>query len=305
MKAVSPIEHEEKDIRATLTLRNNRVLTLREQRGWSQQELAHQAGISLNRVGEIERFGSNVYLSRRPVAYRQLRFGIVAIARCFNVSPEEVLSEGMYEIFARVPVTLERRVQIRDLPALMNYHQQLIEQRGTDAETQIFAKEVISTLVGYVQLLDPREEAVIYMRFGLNGGEIATWQEIAERWAFTKERGRQIVKTAMLRLIRKFASHNRVQNTPIEAEDLPGWQNLIRFLFSVVLTNNNILSPEFGSQRRQEITWWLQDEESLCGGPHLCEVINIQVSHVQARWYRRMQQRKEEENVDNDLSANP
>jgi len=62
---------------------NNQVRTLREQRGWSQGELAERLDVSRQTVNAIE---TNKYDPSLPLAFR--------IARLFRLSIESIFEPG-------------------------------------------------------------------------------------------------------------------------------------------------------------------------------------------------------------------
>jgi RNA polymerase primary sigma factor len=65
---------------------------------------------------------------------------------------------------------------------------------------QMTGAEELKQVLGYLDRLEPREAAVLRLRFGLNGEEPRTLQEIGERLGLTRERVRQIERDGLKRL---------------------------------------------------------------------------------------------------------
>jgi RNA polymerase primary sigma factor len=76
-----------------------------------------------------------------------------------------------------------------------------IEDRGTISPVEksigLNVKEQMDTVL---QTLDPREEQIIRMRFGIEDGQERTLEEVGQRFSVTRERIRQIQDKAMRKL---------------------------------------------------------------------------------------------------------
>ncbi len=77
-----------------------------------------------------------------------------------------------------------------------NYIDLLVAENGTGADGRIEEEDLKETINTLVNELTAREGKVIRMRFGLDGGEPLTLQEIATHLNLSKERIRQIEKRA-------------------------------------------------------------------------------------------------------------
>lgn len=69
-----------------------------------------------------------------------------------------------------------------------------------DFNTSIFQEEVAKTIQEVLLTLDPREQEVITMRYGLKGTKARTLEEIGNHFSLTKERIRQIEEKALRKL---------------------------------------------------------------------------------------------------------
>ena len=69
-----------------------------------------------------------------------------------------------------------------------------------DFNTSIFQEEVAKTIQEVLLTLDPREQEVITMRYGLKGTKARTLEEIGNHFNLTKERIRQIEEKALRKL---------------------------------------------------------------------------------------------------------
>ena len=69
-----------------------------------------------------------------------------------------------------------------------------------DFNTSIFQEEVTKTIQEVLLTLDPREQEVITMRYGLKGTKARTLEEIGNHFSLTKERIRQIEEKALRKL---------------------------------------------------------------------------------------------------------
>src|SRR5262249_27602338 len=76
----------------------------------------------------------------------------------------------------------------------------LIDTRGPSPETSMFEAEDLHPILKLLDSLDPREAAVLRMRFGLDGEEPQTLKEIGKRLNVTRERVRQIQRHALRKL---------------------------------------------------------------------------------------------------------
>jgi RNA polymerase primary sigma factor len=90
-----------------------------------------------------------------------------------------------------------------------NYMDMLVAENTPSADNGIEVADLKNTVNALVKELNTREGKVIRMRFGLDGGEPLTLQEIASELNLSKERIRQIEKRAK-NILRKRATHKNL-----------------------------------------------------------------------------------------------
>lgn len=76
----------------------------------------------------------------------------------------------------------------------------LLDEHTPAPEAALVRSETIQQVLGLLDTLDPREAAVLRMRFGLDNEEPRTLKEIGERLGLTRERVRQLESLALRRL---------------------------------------------------------------------------------------------------------
>jgi RNA polymerase primary sigma factor len=83
-----------------------------------------------------------------------------------------------------------------------NYSEIVADENASNPYDQLEDKTVTSMLEEMVTKLDPREATILRYRFGLDGGNEKTLEEVGEKFGVTRERVRQIQNIA-LRKMRK------------------------------------------------------------------------------------------------------
>ncbi|MGW5055163.1 sigma-70 family RNA polymerase sigma factor [Actinokineospora sp. NPDC004072] len=117
------------------------------------------------------------------------------------------------EVAAEAGTTPERVIELRridraaislDTPVAADTDTtlgELIEDTEVVDAADVVAYEGLAReLRGLVDALPPREALIITLRFGLNGGEPCTLQQVADRLGLTRERIRQLEKAALAKL---------------------------------------------------------------------------------------------------------
>jgi RNA polymerase primary sigma factor len=76
-----------------------------------------------------------------------------------------------------------------------------IEDPGPTPEEEVILSDRRVTLVKYIKkFLNPREQRIIFLRFGFETGEPLTLEEVGAKLGITRERVRQIEEKALRRL---------------------------------------------------------------------------------------------------------
>ncbi len=170
-------------IRIVSKIRNNRLQSYREGLNLSCAEFAEVIGI-----------GYTTYLSIEACKYypsTKLTEKIAAASGC-----------DAEWLFPKYLKTISRTVAVTTIPdhALLplTAASKLIADGTPESECEI--SELKQTIDAVLKTLTPKQEAIIRMRFGFEGGDEATLNEVAKRFCVTRERVRQIEAKALRKL---------------------------------------------------------------------------------------------------------
>ena len=177
-------------VRLKIFTRNARLIDTRAELGWTQAEVAGWAGMTTSRLSDIENLkvvptdlemDDLVAVLGKPVEYLFPKVLTQSIS-CGVFDKREVsLSEEQVGVLEsrKVPLALPTTGDIeRNVDRLA-----LVGKMG----------EVLGTLT-------PREQRVIELRFGLNGGQTHTLEDIGKMFNVTRDRIRQIEEKALRKL---------------------------------------------------------------------------------------------------------
>ncbi len=89
-----------------------------------------------------------------------------------------------------------------DIDPSLSIGESLADDQAESPETQIHNAEVESLVAEWIGMLNDKQRQVIEHRYGLNGREMATLEDLAERMSLTRERVRQIQIEALAQLRR-------------------------------------------------------------------------------------------------------
>ena len=84
----------------------------------------------------------------------------------------------------------------------LNYEDVIEQESVDDAETELIKKSFVEHLMESLSILSERERDVLIHRFGLNGEDPKTLQEIGKLLNLSRERVRQIEKSALEKIRR-------------------------------------------------------------------------------------------------------
>lgn len=108
-----------------------------------------------------------------------------------------------------------------DAPIAENDSTEFAEVIGDDEAQTPFEllrdKNLLGELDGMLEVLDPRERKIISQRFGLDGGEPKTLEDVGKDFGITRERIRQLQNIALAKLRRALIKKENV----LETEFLP------------------------------------------------------------------------------------
>jgi len=74
-------------------------------------------------------------------------------------------------------------------------------------------KNLLGEVEGLLEVLDPREKKIISQRFGLDGGNPKTLEDVSKGFGITRERIRQLQNTALAKLRRALTQKEQVVDT--------------------------------------------------------------------------------------------
>ncbi|TMH42977.1 MAG: RNA polymerase sigma factor RpoS [Betaproteobacteria bacterium] len=89
-----------------------------------------------------------------------------------------------------------------EIDPMLSIGESIADESGMSPELQLHANEIESLVREWLAELNDKQRAVIERRFGLNGGELLTLQQLASRLMLTRERVRQIQLEALAQLRR-------------------------------------------------------------------------------------------------------
>jgi RNA polymerase nonessential primary-like sigma factor len=89
-----------------------------------------------------------------------------------------------------------------DVDPMLSIGESIADESSISPELQLHASEIEWLVREWLAQLNDKQRAVIERRFGLNGGELLTLQELASRLMLTRERVRQIQLEALAQLRR-------------------------------------------------------------------------------------------------------
>jgi RNA polymerase primary sigma factor len=102
----------------------------------------------------------------------------------------------------REPISLEAPVGEDETARVIDF---IEDTRSVSPDESLLAKRGVEQTLEFLQTLSPREQQVLRMRYGFDGGNEFTLQQIGESFALTRERIRQIECEALrkLRVLRR------------------------------------------------------------------------------------------------------
>ena len=142
----------------------------------------------------------SLFISKVKEAYEKLKekLGreptIEEIVKEIDASPKKVKQALQ---IVRMPLSLDMPIGEDEDITLLD----LMYKKGTDdVEKEVVEEELHKQLEGLMKVLDEREKEIIKHRFGLEGEEPKTLNEIGEMLGISRERVRQLEKRALKKL---------------------------------------------------------------------------------------------------------
>ena len=166
-----------------------------------ERAIMNQSRIIRLPVHVVKELNSVLRAMRRLEAASARETGVEEIAQLLDKSVEEV----------RQVLALNEHVASLDAPLdidpSLSIGESLADDMAETPETQIQNSEVEHLVTEWIGMLSEKQRKVIEYRYGLNGHEMATLEELAERLSLTRERVRQIQIEALAQLRRILKRH--------------------------------------------------------------------------------------------------
>ncbi len=166
-----------------------------------ERAIMNQSRIIRLPVHVVKELNSVLRAMRRLEAASARETGLEEIAQLLD-KPVEVV---------RQVLALNEHIASLDAPLEIDPNLSIGESLADDAaetpEMQIQTAEVEHLVAEWIGMLNEKQRTVIEYRYGLNGCELATLEELAERLSLTRERVRQIQIEALAQLRRILKRH--------------------------------------------------------------------------------------------------
>ena len=200
-------------VRATLRLRNEKLLAAREALGLTQAKMAKLADVNLMTLCRLEQMQ---FAKVKPEAIQR-------VAQAAELDIEEVCPSYLRE--QDIPSSM---VSVADLPqekmmALANrvsatHRLPSPQDIAEETEAQKYLQKYLSWVLDKLSF---REREIIKLRFGIGDGEVFTLKEIAHIFQISTQRVRQLEKKALKRLRNDRFQHllQEVTNLRLEKTD--------------------------------------------------------------------------------------
>lgn len=161
--------------------------------------LGASSGISTGHIRELLNLKNSPF-SRNKAQYRE---AACKIANALCESPEELFPRSLYEL--ALPNVLIREYASPELLSLQAASRMAIEPPQEQAAIESEKREQIAEAL---HRLKPRSEKILKLRFGLDGNECHTLEEIGKIFGVTGQRIREIEAKGLRDLLHPSISHN-------------------------------------------------------------------------------------------------
>lgn len=192
------------DYRVEVKVKNNNILKRIEAAGY--KTVGEFCRLN-DRPSWQSRIGDYVNLKQTPLnAAGDFFPHIYEMANMLNCSPEDLFTETQLQTALE---TNKRSIEVNEAEMkfmLTNAKQPLL------LEDQVHFDRLPDKVVAILDMLTPREAKVVRLRFGLDGTEPLTYDQLASNFDVTRERVRQIEQKAL-----------RKMRHPRRSEELREW----------------------------------------------------------------------------------
>jgi RNA polymerase sigma factor (sigma-70 family) len=189
-------------IRATIKLRNEKMLAARTAKGWNQQEAAIMCGVPASLYASLERL---VF----PKTYRYEEALLIADALGLD-RVEDVLPERMVGWDGETKFSYTQEIPVEQLLRFRETQQKHYVLPSPEEEAE--KSEQLAHVRAMLEMahLTEREKMIVKIRFGLGGPEdphFMTYAELAKMSGLSGSRVREIEKRAIRKLERLAGSN--------------------------------------------------------------------------------------------------
>lgn len=198
-----------KELELTLTLRNNRLKARREALGFNRRQFCKLTKISETEYGQLES------LKQSPFCFRKGRFKqaqsqfdtdqipwrLIVIKLCsfYKVLPEELFPPVICAVQKSTVVKVLDEIDLQKLIPLKEplFLSSAQEQDLKSGEEKYIIKEYAHLTMEAISTLSMLEQIILKQRFGLDGNNDMTLEEIGAKYNLSRERIRQLEKKGL------------------------------------------------------------------------------------------------------------
>jgi RNA polymerase sigma factor (sigma-70 family) len=180
-----------KEFRVKLSVRNNLLVSRREAVGLSAPELAEKLGVCYSAIWKLETLRESPLLEDGTSWSKAAR----KLAEFYRVLPEDLFPDA---ILAANHTSVEREMGAQEAFALAG-------GLPLAPDDRLIAGERIRSVTAALAELSPRQQRLLAARFGLDGSEGITYEEMGERLGVSRERARQLEVAALRKLAKSDA----------------------------------------------------------------------------------------------------
>ena len=177
-------------VRLKLFTRNARLIDTRAERGWAQARVASWVSMTTQRLSDIEN------LKVIPTDLEMDDLSAVLMKSVEYLFPKVLAQSVSCGVFDKREVSLSEK----QVAALESREVVLALPATEDIEMNVDRLALVDKVKEVIGGLTPREQKIIELRFGLNGGQTHTLEDIGKMFNVTRDRIRQIEEKALRKL---------------------------------------------------------------------------------------------------------
>lgn len=176
-------------LRATTKIRNEKIISFREARGWNQAKLAKACGISLRDLFKFEKLDFNM---------RNAEEKAIKIAVITEISVDDILPEDLVGKTINTDLKVTKDVEVQALLSAKSTNQNRLIEASPDEMLSL--QEGREALQSVLETLTFRERKILELKYGLNGNQSYSDLEIAKIFKLSHSRIGQIIQKGIRKL---------------------------------------------------------------------------------------------------------